>query len=196
MMILRSVIVMITAVAALSLAACGDDSTSSPSDTQSPAVTATASPTTSTGWSCSRIGLYDFSFCRLPDEALALVEVGDAVVATEEESYPTCPESWTANDAGQLCVPPSDWQADVQSGAATLSSSNGAQVRIGPDPFNVFAEKCDPVYFYGIILGGSTTAAEWCINLGDRYADIAVPAGLPAPDYYEAFQVALSAGGQ
>ena len=195
-MTFRNVTVVVTAATVLSLAACGGDSTSGPSDTESPAVTATASRATSNGQSCSDIGLYDTSLCRLPSDALALSGVGDTVFATEEKSYPKCPEPWTANDAGQLCVPPSGWQADVQGGAATLSSSNGAQVRIGSDPFNVLAEECDPVYVFGIILGGSTTTAEWCINLGDRYADISVPAGLLAPDYYEAFQVALSAGGK
>ena len=195
------VAVMLAAVGGLGLLAWGvlrtsdGDSAAGSSDTESPIVTATVGPGTSSGWSCYYAGLYDTSLCRLPSGDLVLSAVGATVLATEEERYPTCPESWTANDAARLCLPPNGWRVDVQNAGADLSSSKGAQVIVGPDPFNVLAEKCDPVYVFGIVLGPLSPIAEWCVNLGDRYAHISVPAGLPAPDYYEAFQVALSAGG-
>ena len=190
----RFPVLMTSGLILLALAACGGDSSASSSGTSTPAATATPNVTTSTGWDCFNVGIYDASLCRLPSGNLAISGVGEEIFATQEHAYPNCPESWTANDAGRLCVPPAGWQDEVQNEAATLSSAKGVEVRIGPGPVNVLPERCNPIYVFGLVLGGTATTAEWCINLGGRYAHISVPAGLLAPDYYEAFQVALSAG--
>ena len=192
---MRYLIFGILSAIGLAVGACSDDSSAGPSDTLTPSSTPVVSPTQSGNWECFNVGIYDTSLCRLPSGELVLSGVGETIFATQETAYPSCPDGWTANDEGQLCVPASGWQADIQGGAATLSSSDGVQVRIGDEPVSVLPEKCDPVYFFGLIFGGSETTAEWCVNLGDRYADISAPAGLFGPDYHEAFQVALSAGG-
>jgi hypothetical protein len=193
-MFLRYVVVPALTVAALALAACSGDSSAGSSSTALPSATAATSTAEPTGWECFNVGIYDTSLCRLPSDRLVLSGVGADIFSTGEKSYSNCPESWTANDEGRLCVPPSGWEVDMRNGAATLSSSTGVQVMIGSAPFNVLPEKCDPVYVFGIVLGGTETDAQWCINLGGRYAHLSVPAGLLSSDYYEAFQVALSAG--
>ena len=195
-MLARFATVTALAVATLALAACSGNSSAVTSGSSTPSATATTTSPEPSGWECFNVGIYDTALCRLPGDQLALTGVGDVILATQEKAYPSCPESWARNDDGRLCMPPSGWEADVQNGASTLSSSNGVQVSIGSQPVNVLPEKCDPVYVFGLVMGGNKTTAEWCIKLGDRYTHISVPAGLLEPDYDEAFQVALAAGRQ
>ena len=191
---MRLLVMGILSVVGIVAVACDGDSSADSTDSPSPTSSSAPASSQPSGWECFNVGLYDTSLCRIESGDLVLSGIGETIVATQEAAYPSCPDGWTANDDGQLCVPPSGWQADVQSGAATLSSSDGVQVRIDSEPVNVLPEKCDPVYVFGLVLGGSATTAEWCVSLGQRYAHISVPAGLLGPDYYEAFQVALSAG--
>jgi hypothetical protein len=197
----------IAALVALLAVACaggGGEATPVPSPSQqqvtpeaptpiTPLPQATVTPTASL-WECFPVGIYEYAICRLPEGGLVLDSFGE-ILATSEMAYPRCPPSWTALDAAAGCLPPTDWSVrEVESGWLTVRSTRGSQVLITEAPFGVSPESCEPVYIYGLVLREDKSDMDWCLHVGQRWANISVVADAPSDEYYTAFQIALSAG--
>ncbi len=150
---------------------------------------AQASAAVATGAQCFPVGIYEHAICRAPDGTLVLDDLG-VVDATQEKAYPNCPEGWIRRGDLAFCLPPSGWTVNPDAGGAR--SAAGSTVLITREPINVQPKDCDPVYIFGIV-HGPATVMQWCLQVGTAYATINVAAGSAAEEYYNAFQVALSA---
>lgn len=154
---------------------------------------ATVTPAASL-WECFPVGLYEHAICRLPAGGLVLDSFGD-ILATSEMAYPHCPPSWTAVDDAGVCLPPTNWSVrEVAERIVRVRSTRGSQVLITQAPALVRPEFCEPVYIFGLVLRDAKSDMNWCLHVGQRWADISVVADAPTDEYYTAFQIAMSVG--